>query len=336
LTLNKKPANIMFSAYAGTLSSTDDFYISSNKIMVTETTLNVLNLDSYASHRSPNKYIPNFLRVNTATLFSNSARNWMTSMCQYNTGTYSSQWSVLDYKVFDNLKAKKLESSKRNLRSETDEVVTNAKNLVLVMEQIPQSITVKDLSKNILTNSYWASFNKSFFEETNKDLDTEMLEQLYGYGFSYKRSERAIAFNRIENKIKNSKDFKNALMYNGYKQNNTENVFHIIEDPSSNDSASAISARYDLGASSTPFGGTDFKMTSSEMINDLKLIAHHGPTVENNSNLTKFSWTEYEKDNSDIVSHVGVPNELTSFPFLKLSPKDMSYDDGYAVFDFNS
>lgn len=63
----------VFSAYPGTLSSTDDFYITNNKLMITETTIDVLDINLYSKMKSAEEYIFNFMRVNSASLFSKTA-----------------------------------------------------------------------------------------------------------------------------------------------------------------------------------------------------------------------------------------------------------------------
>jgi len=62
----------MLSSYPGCVSSTDDYYITDKKLMVTETTLEVIDMNSYKMVKSSRNFIPNFMRINAASLFSNS------------------------------------------------------------------------------------------------------------------------------------------------------------------------------------------------------------------------------------------------------------------------
>jgi hypothetical protein len=123
-----------FSSYPGCLSSTDDFYITNNKLMVTETTLEVIDINLYNSVKEEDKYIPNFMRVNSATFFSSTAKEWIDNFSFYNSGTYSSQWMVLDYKVFDQIKAEK----------------SQGENLLWVLEQTPSKVISHDVSKYLM------------------------------------------------------------------------------------------------------------------------------------------------------------------------------------------
>lgn len=59
-----------FSSYPGCLSSTDDFYLTNHKLLIMETTLEVIDIKLYNSVKSPEQYIPNFMRVMAATRFS--------------------------------------------------------------------------------------------------------------------------------------------------------------------------------------------------------------------------------------------------------------------------
>lgn len=65
----------MFSSYPGCVSSTDDYYINDKKLMVTETTLEVIDMNAYKKVKTSNNFIPNFMRINAASLFSNSGVN---------------------------------------------------------------------------------------------------------------------------------------------------------------------------------------------------------------------------------------------------------------------
>ncbi len=66
----------MFSSYPGCISSTDDYYITDKKLMITETTLDVIDMNGYKRVKNSDSYIPNFMRINAASLFSNSGVNF--------------------------------------------------------------------------------------------------------------------------------------------------------------------------------------------------------------------------------------------------------------------
>jgi len=132
-----KPAVIeaIFSSYPGCLSSTDDYYVTSNKLVVTETTLDVIDMSLYDNINKDNRYIPNFMRVNSATYFSKSAVEWVENFKFYNSGTYSSQWMIIDY---------------NNLERSVNNKTCKFQNVLHVLEQTPNSIISHDVSKYLL------------------------------------------------------------------------------------------------------------------------------------------------------------------------------------------
>lgn len=122
-----------FSGYAGTLSSTDDWYVTSNNLLITETTLEVIDIEKYKNVKSSENYIPNFLRVLSASRFSKNAKEWCQTIAASNSGTYSSQWMVIDYNIFKSIKGSK---KKKN-------------GLVYMLEQTPDRVTYHDISSHM-------------------------------------------------------------------------------------------------------------------------------------------------------------------------------------------
>jgi hypothetical protein len=135
---NFEKVEAIFSSYPGCISSTDDYYVTNNKLMVTETTLDIIDMSLYDSIKDVSRYIPNFMRVNSATFFSKSAEDWVKSFKFYNSGTYSSQWMVVDYNNF--------QSAKQNDK--------NFEKVLFVLEQTPNSMISYDISKYLLDVLY--------------------------------------------------------------------------------------------------------------------------------------------------------------------------------------
>ncbi len=63
---------VIFSSYAGAIGSTDDYYISDKKLFVTETTLEIIDMKAYRQVKPANNFVPNFMRINAASFFSNT------------------------------------------------------------------------------------------------------------------------------------------------------------------------------------------------------------------------------------------------------------------------
>ena len=127
----KSTIETTFSSYPGFISSSDDYYVTNNGLMVTETTLEVIDINLYNSAKKEDTFIPNSFRINSATFFSRTAEEWVNNFSFFNSGTYSSQWMVLDYNVFE--KAKRVNAQKEKL--------------LYVLEQTPNSIITHDVSE---------------------------------------------------------------------------------------------------------------------------------------------------------------------------------------------
>lgn len=305
-----------FSSYPGALSSTDDYYVTNNRLLVTETTLEVIDINLYDSVKKANKYIPNFMRVNSATFFSMSAEEWVTNFSYLNSGTYSSQWMVLDYKVFDKVKGSK--------------VANNQKKLLYVLEQTPGSIIQHDVSDYLFNNTYFASFNRAFFSETEDSLNMQLIKSLYGDTFSFQESSRGKIFKHLEGGVKNFTNFKNVLRYNGFKDESSEASFP--DDPSRSNPGHGISARFDLEDKelNNLSGAIDCKLTNSDMIQKVTSVIVSGPTTENNPNLVPFDWDDY-KDLD--IRHVGLPQKY-NFKWLMASPKNIKENKDNDIYEF--
>lgn len=89
---------VSFSSYPAVVTSIDDFYITSNKLAVTETTNGIFSDALY------NKIVPQALlswqRAMVANINAASCVHWMALFGQHNSGTYNNQWICLDYNRF--------------------------------------------------------------------------------------------------------------------------------------------------------------------------------------------------------------------------------------------
>lgn len=151
-----RPSHVTFSSYGGPITSTDDYYILNKKVVVQETTTALLNENEY-QYRLPLKhYIPDFFRISIANHMSQSGQDWITNFSYVNTGTYNSQWMVVDYTKFP----------------------SNDK-LLMVLEQAPGKIIVKDMTPVLLKEKYWASYNIPSFPETREKLGYEEIVTRY-------------------------------------------------------------------------------------------------------------------------------------------------------------
>lgn len=279
---------VMFSSYPGTLTSTDDYYLLNSKISILETTIEILDKDIYKkSAKSSDNHIPNYIRISISNRLSNTGKEWTEYFKQNNSGTYNSQWMIIDYSTLE---------SKR----ETGE---NPKGLLYVMEQIPGDIEIEDMTDVLLKQGYWASFNRPYFQSTyNKTGYPEMLMRYKLPIYSYSNNPRAILIGKRIMSI-SSIDGLKALM-----QSTKNEMGELTTD--------SVSPRYDLITDSRfnkASGGIDTKITSSRLAKSNKIHAISGPSYQDNN--TPFDWSSYPND-----PHYGLP-QTWNFSWI-----DFTYD----------
>lgn len=301
--------SLTFSSYPGTLSSTDDYYITSNKIVVTETTIEVIDVNLYKFMKNSEQYIPNYLRVIAATRFAKSAEEWVNHFETFNSGSYSSQWLILDYNIFEKIKG------------------TNQKpdKLFYVSEQTPNKFVSHDVSQHLYTNSFFGGYNRAFFDESNTNLNKAMIKYLYGDVLSeHNASKRGNQFKHLQKGVTGLKSMMGTMRYNGYRQGHSG-------DKSSDFPSAAISARYDLnyGQMGGFIGGIDAKISNSELVKDLIAITVNGPT----SNVVNPQITNY-KLRKKYSRMLGIPEEI-NWPYIKIDPKDMYFSDIDDLYTFD-
>ncbi len=85
-------ATVRYSGYPGALAGFDDFYVTSQKLVVIETTNSVFNTSLY------DLVLPTsvlyWIRVLVATRAASSAPDWHSIFYTHNSGTYNNQWCV--------------------------------------------------------------------------------------------------------------------------------------------------------------------------------------------------------------------------------------------------
>lgn len=95
---------VLMSSYPGCITSTDDFVIGSNNVLITETTTNVQNENR---HRWLQGRIPDYVHVMSAMRLSGDGKSFVDQFLNTAghgkyalTGTYNSEWMVVDYNKF--------------------------------------------------------------------------------------------------------------------------------------------------------------------------------------------------------------------------------------------
>lgn len=133
---NNEPYVVVMSSSPGFLSSVDDFYLTSNRLAIIETTNGNYNKKLWDEVTTSS--VLSWMRVNVANMLSSTTTDWTTTFCLENSGTYNNQWMILDI-----LKVEQFQED-RNLK----ELLPNT---FRVVEQIPGTCTSKDES-GVLTS----------------------------------------------------------------------------------------------------------------------------------------------------------------------------------------
>jgi hypothetical protein len=333
----KKDSTISFSSYPGTLTSTDDFYLLNQKIVVLETTLEMLDQSLYGRKIPEAKdYVPNYIRILVSNRLSNSGKDWIENFRKNNGGTYNSQWMVLDFSRL-NLNVQNGPRSNLSLFSKFErgnlqinnhfENIENAKNhlpfqmdslssfmnsfsfkqsqdirdgFFYVLEQIPGNIVVEDMTQHLFETGYWASYNRPYYEKIYKEAGYYDMMRHYGRTYSYEDNPRSEMFKSRVNLVKDLDDFR-ALM-------------QLNLNLHKNDHINTISPRYDLANNlelRKPAGGIDTKIVNAQMVHDQTVYAISGPSTAGGT--PPFRWSDWPHE-----PHYGLP-EVWNFPWMEFN-----------------
>lgn len=254
-------ARVSFSSYPAVITSIDDFYITSNKLGVTETTNGIYTQSLF------NKIVPQALlswnRAMVANTGAKSCEIWMKTFGKYNSGTYNNQWICVDYNKF---------TPKKSLQPGT----------LWIGEQIPGLFETADVTTT-LAYGYWPSYNIPYFPNIYNASGFQ--HQPYGDWFSYELCPRAKIFRRDHHKVHDIETMQQMIRYNDWEN-----------DPfSQGNPCNAISSRCDLvqGNPSNPdiaksaFGSVDGKTVDYHNIQKGIAFAQAGPTHDQQK---PFTW----------------------------------------------
>lgn len=282
---------IGFSSYPGAITSTDDYYVTSNNIAVTETTISLLTDEPYDHLDDSGKNIPDFIRIMAATFAAKDGKEWTDMMTESLSGLYASQWMVVDYNKF-----KKGEPI--------------ADGTLMILEQVPGVSHAEDMSAHLRETGFWASENRAFFQDTRQVSGFADAEDMHGKLFSSDHNPRANIFTATEGGVNSLTSMREELRRNKWPKE--------VDGGPENTPDHAISARSDLmGSSGAANGGVDAKVANSCMVKNLFVDAISGPTEEQKV----FSWTD-PKTHENLwpgVPREGLPDTY-NFPWVRMSP----------------
>ena len=294
-------STVLETSYPGVIHSIDDFYITNQNLVITETTNEIFNRSLFANIEAQGS-VPYFIRIVVANKLSNSGQSWVNFFSKFNSGTYNNQWMVVDYKKF------------------TQFLEVDAGTL-WVLEQMPGFVVSKDMSRALQTgNKAWTSYNLPYFQKVQKlDNITAQINE-YGLFFSHDSCPRANIFNRDLHTVVDVNTTIQLMRYNDfqndpYAKSNCTPLGYSAEN--------GISARCDLNpinstckiASEGPrcHGATDLKVVNMQMVADMHMVAISGPTHEQQP---VFDWGEQEDTACRNYRHQGHPKRFEFSPVL--------------------
>jgi hypothetical protein len=280
-----------FSSYPGVVGSTDDYYVLDSGLVVTETTISMLTDEPYDKLTDNVTALPDFMRIMMANRLAKTAPGWADLMKKSATGTYSSQWMVVDYKQFT-----------------PGQAVPNG--TLVVIEQIPGLSHAEDMSARLQKTGFWASENRAWFKDVRDSIGATEAQDMHGDLFSADRNPRATIFAGTAPKVQTLADMRGEMRRNRWP--------HEIDGGEGNTPDHAIAARGDLDKSSpNPNGAVDAKVTNRCLVRKLQCNAISGPTAATQK---PFKWTDDSgKELYPGMPHQGQP-DFWNFDWVRMTP----------------
>mmetsp|Transcript_36369 Transcript_36369/g.104540 ORF Transcript_36369/g.104540 Transcript_36369/m.104540 type:complete len:651 (+) Transcript_36369:99-2051(+) len=278
---------IGFSSYPGTVSSTDDFYMMDSGLTVMETSLIILDPHAWNSVGAK-PTIPTFMHLMATNRMARTASDWARRLMSGATGTYTSQWMVVDYNQFK-------------------PQVPLENNTFWVVEMVPGVAHAQDMTTELKEKGFFASYNRPYFPATRLASGHQKAEASHGDLYSFDKNPRAKRFAAEAAEV-NAAGGMRVLM--------SQNLY-----PHSSSAGHEISARMDLlQLDATPNGGIDVKVTNCCL---QKLLSVQAISAPSHQTLPPFRWLQ-AATGAEVwpgYPHVGLP-DVWSFDFVQISPVD--------------
>jgi len=278
-----------FSSYPGVAGSTDDYYLMSSGLVVTETTVSMLSDSAFDKLNESSLAIPDFMRIMLSNKLAKNGKEWVDYMTKSATGTYNSQWMVLDYNLF---------TPNEQLKNGT----------LWVLEQAPGVSVSVDESSRLQREGFWGSENRGTFAAIRKISGEEDAEESIGAVFSADHNPRANIFAKTAPLVNMLADMRHEMQRNKWPH-------EIGAGPPDH----AIAARGDLapGKAADPNGGVDSKVTNACLAKKLSADAIAGPTHDGQK---PFKWTDPKgKDLFPDYPRDGLP-DVWNFDWVRMTP----------------
>jgi len=271
------------SSYPGVVGSTDNFFLTDSGLGIMETSLIILDPSAwnYVEDFDARPSVPNFAHILAVTRLATGGADWAERFVRRDTGTHASQWLIVDYNQFE------------QLRPARD-------NALWVVEAVPGLVHAEDMTAHLREHRYFPSFNRPFFGPIRQRSGHSRAEEEHGALYSWAHNPRAQIFASDAPNVRGPAGMR-ALM-----EQNRGGAGH------------AVAARLDLDAQlRLPNGGIDAKVVGVCLQRSLAVQALSGPS---HATLQPFSWAgPGGVEAYPGWPHVGLPTTW-NFDYVQLSP----------------
>ena len=299
----------LIASYPGSLISGDDYWVASSGLVFVSSEIGPTPDSSIyaAANIQPDNVYLEFFRQVIATRLSTDAMSYAKSWANGNSGTFNSEWLVIDYNGFT-------------------PGSPLAPNTVYYLAQIPGKIVSYDITDRVNKLGFAGTFNipydtsiynSSGWPAMYAQKQGTRFGQYYADLFTYNKNPRYRIAERDHQKITDLESFQKFIRYNDYMND------ELSAGPGTptNSPWNAIAARADLvDRSSTAdypdelqadcFGGNDGKVISSDLVASMDLVSIVGPSADN---LSVFSFSDNAGDdgvcNEAKYPHSGMPDK---------------------------
>merc|ERR1719456_853853 len=193
-----------------------------------------------------------------------NANHWTRIHGTMNSGTYNSEWLIVDYNQFTPGKPV-------------------PDNTLWVVDAVPGIVHAEDLSHRLRTEGYFASYNRPYFTDVRDKTGHTAAQKSHGALYSWSDNPRAVLF-------------RSAAGVNGLAgmrllmQQNTSPITHMAS-LDYNEPGHEIAARNDLSADMPiPNGAIDSKVTAKCLMKTMWANAISGPA---HVLVPAFSWSKF-------------------------------------------
>eukprot|EP00658_Telonema_sp_P-2_P041302 TRINITY_DN29528_c0_g1_i1.p1 TRINITY_DN29528_c0_g1~~TRINITY_DN29528_c0_g1_i1.p1 ORF type:complete len:564 (-),score=203.78 TRINITY_DN29528_c0_g1_i1:2-1693(-) len=283
--------NVSMTTNGGVIASGDDWYITSNKMLVEETTNDFYDSSLYSLITA--KCVSEFIRVMVANHQGTDGRSWVNLFQTENSGTYCNQWMVIDYK-----KVTPGKTNQTNLLPDT----------FWVAEQMPGNVTSGDMTHVLTEFGYWPSYNTPYFKNIFDASGFQTMVDKYGPFFTYNNTARANIFRAHQNTIVDMPSMEYMMRYNKFETDVNSIIPYCANCTPAYSPMLAIASRGDLVRNSTSdfgnlthnysmyfqrdaFGAADAKISNYDLtVNQFAGHLVQGPT---HVDQPVFTWSQF-------------------------------------------